>query len=82
GSAPPSPEPSAPEMAPLHGPRCARWLVPPGGPVFVSPPDQFSLSPDIIEFELQFHCGEAALHHGVVPEAARAGHAEDDVWLP
>ena len=46
GSAPPSPQPSAPEMAPLRWPCRPAWLAPRGGPVFVSPPDQFSLSPD------------------------------------
>ena len=45
-SALPSPQPSAPEMAPLLAPFRPAWLAPRGGPVFVSPPDQFSLSPD------------------------------------
>ena len=33
-------------MAVLRCPCRPAWLVPLGGPVFVSPPDQFSLSPD------------------------------------
>jgi hypothetical protein len=45
-SALPSPEPSAPEMALLHTPCRLGCHAPRGGPVFISPPDQFSLSPD------------------------------------
>ena len=43
GSEQPSPEPSAPEMAPLLCLYRPAWLAPRGGPVFVSPLDQFSL---------------------------------------
>ena len=42
----PSPEPSAPEVAPRLAPCSPCCCAPRGGPVFVSPPVQFSLSPD------------------------------------
>ncbi|MFM9103583.1 MAG: hypothetical protein ACKOPS_20530, partial [Cyanobium sp.] len=44
--APSAPQPPAPELASLLPPCSPCCWAPRGGPVFVSPPDQFSLSPD------------------------------------
>ncbi len=42
-------------MTPLRSLCRHAWLAPLGGPIFVSPPDQFSLSPDTVLLEQDEH---------------------------